>query len=668
MSRQQTSPCRSWGGAIRAAAVAVLLCFHAPAPAAQPGADLFGSDPFADQSGGEVTLSVESSLDRVSPGDQLVVAVVLSHQEGWHSHTNAPVVPEALRKSGFVAIATEINVADSLGATPGPVQWPATHEAEIKIDDERTAPYAVFDGRATAYVPFIIDDDATGTVKIAIEIAYQACNEYMCLPPERTSRTFEFEVVPLVERGEQAASSDFAAFDAAVFADRSGFGSGAVRAGATQDVVRPTFFGLELPSPDGAAGLAIVALLAALGGFILNLTPCVLPVIPIKVMTISHHAGSPGKSLYLGMWMAGGVVGFWAALGVLAASVSAFADPSRVFGLWWFTLGVGVLIAVMGVGVMGAFSLNLPKAVYAVDPKADSAGGSFFFGVMTAVLGLPCFGFVAGALLAGAATLPALVVVTIFAAIGVGMALPYVVLSAKPGWVEKIPRTGPGSELVKQVMGLLLLAAASFFVGAGVLALLGGMDRFITGMPWWTKVIHWWFVALFALGAGGWLLVRTFQITKHAGPRLGLAVVGLVFAFGGVAAAADRTSDAYNNIWLPYTPDTLALAREEGRVVVLDFTAEWCLNCKALKAAVLSREPVKGQLVGAGVVPLVADVTSTSAPGWDKLRELGQTGIPLLVIYGPGLDEPWRSNAYTPEQVMGAIERARGAAPLTRRD
>ncbi len=568
---------------------------------------------------------VESSLERVSPGDQLVVAVILDHAEGWHSHTNEPDVPAKLRESGFVAIPTEVIVEDTLGATPGPVQWPATHVIDLQVGDGQTAPYTVFDGRAIIYVPLLIDDDASDAVRIKLQINYQACDDYMCLPPEFTSRTLEFEVVPIAERGEQSESPDFAGFDASVFADRSSFGADA-SVSASADVARPKFFGFELPRPDGAAGLAIVALLAAAGGLILNLTPCVLPVIPIKVMTISSHAGSPGKSMYLGLWMAAGVVGFWAALGVLAATVTAFADPSRVFGLWWFTLGVGLLIAAMGIGIMGAFSLNLPKAVYAVDPKADSATGSFLFGVMTAVLGLPCFGFVAGALLAGAATLPPAVVVTIFAAIGVGMSLPYLVLSAKPSWVDKIPRTGPASELVKQVMGLLLLAAASFFIGAGVLALLGGSERFVTGMPWWGKVVHWWFVALFGLAAGVWLLVRTFQITKKAPPRLAFAVIGLLLATGGVAAAADRSSDAYNDIWLPYSEGTLTQARDEGRVVVLDFTAEWCLNCKALKAAVLSREPVKGQLLGTDVVPLVADLTSTAAPGWEKLRDLDEAG------------------------------------------
>lgn len=94
-------------------------------------------------------------------------------------------------------------------------------------------------------------------------------------------------------------------------------------------------------------------------------------------------------------------------------------------------------------------------------------------------------------------------------------------------------------------------------------------------------------------------------------------------------------------------------------MVVLDFTAEWCINCKILKASVLNRDPVRTALGSKDVVSFTVDLTSTEAPGWRMLRDLGRTGIPLLVIYTPGVDEPWQANAYTPQQVMEALDAAR---------
>ena len=117
----------------------------------------------------------------------------------------------------------------------------------------------------------------------------------------------------------------------------------------------------------------------------------------------------------------------------------------------------------------------------------------------------------------------------------------------------------------------------------------------------------------------------------------------------------------YHNFWQPYSRDFLQASLDNGQIVVLDFTAEWCLNCKALEATVLAKEPVKPELLSADVVPMVADLTSLSAPGWSFLNdELGQTGIPFLAIFTPGQDQPvWVSNAYTSNQVLEGIDLAR---------
>jgi thiol:disulfide interchange protein DsbD len=526
----------------------------------------------------------------------------------------------------------------------------------------------VYTEQAVIYVPATIAEDATiGNQAVEFALTYQACDESTCLPLARVKLVAIVGVVDSVAQGT-AAPAIFAGFDASALPDSNTDSDSRSEALAGNDEesfkVERRFLGLiVIPEPDSFAGIVVLALSAAIGGFILNLTPCVLPVIPIKVMTISNHAGeSKSKAFMLSMWMAIGVGTFWVGSGIPVAFIARKLDPSIIFGIWWLTAIIGIVIALMGVGIMGLFQITLPQKVYMVNPKADSASGSFVFGLMTAVLGLPCFGFVAGALLAGAATMPSFVVLTIFAFMGIGMAFPYVVLAMFPKLIDKLPRTGPASELVKQIMGLLMIAAAAYFLGTSVISFGSGHEWVF---PWWGKAVHWWAIGLAGVAAGLWLLIQTIRISKRVGPRLTFGFIGLFIALSGAGLAYNQSNHLYKNyienLWQPFSPAFLDSTLADGKIVVLDFTAEWCLNCKALEAAVLSRAPVKPALIADDVVPMVADLTSMSAPGWDFLRdELGQTGIPLLVVYAPGMSEPlWLSNAYSPKQVVDAIERAR---------
>jgi thiol:disulfide interchange protein len=610
----------------------------------------------------EVTVSASASMTRVSPGGPFAIAVVMDFKPGWHAWPSAAqdVLPESVAQ---FAIRTTVDVtnADWLGGL-GTTQWPEPHEEANPLGDPPTVP--AYSGRSIIYVPLSVAEDAEPGVRtLEVTLGWQACDDTVCLQPESRTLEVEFEVVADPSAAEGAADASlFEGFDPAGFTTIGSVGAGA---GPDPAVSGPgaEFFGVRLTFLEGPGGWIGLLLLAALGGIVLNLTPCVLPVIPIKVMTLTKHAGEHrARTLLLGAWMAAGVVAFWVALGIPAVLFSSFSDPSKIFGIWWVTGGIGVLLALMSLGLMGMFSITLPQKAYMVNPNADTAFGSFLFGVMTGVLGLPCFGFVAGALLSAAATWPQAVTLGVFGGIGIGMAAPYLVLAAKPSLMKWVPKTGPASELVKQVMGLLLLAASAFFIGAGALAFIGGRPEWLVDLPWWGRVVHIWIIALLAILAGGWLLVRTLQITKKPGFRVVFALVGVVIGGAATAYAADASLKAKNDFWLPYTVELWAEAIDEGEVVVMDFTAEWCLNCKALKAAVLNREPVKGELLSERVTPIIADLTSDRAAGWDKLRELGQTGIPTLAIWGPGLgaEGVWISNAYTAEQVMQAIRSARG--------
>lgn len=660
--------------------VALLVLLLPAATHAQlPGLDIAPAT-----SGPEVRVEARLSQESAAPGDQAVVVVDLIHATGWHTYPPDAETPEALADFAPFPVSIQIEQEPSALAT-GPIQWPASKPYTVNFTGEPIA-IETFGGRARAFVPIVVSPDVEPgtTVRLVAVVGFQACDDTTCLMPETVRVDLSLAIVSLEQRaavGDQEPAGLLDGFDPSVFALASQWqdappadGSGdSPDAGTPAAELRPDLFGFKLPDPRTPLGLVVIFLAAAAGGLILNMTPCVLPVIPIKVMTISKHAGSPGRSLVLGLWMALGVIAFWTAIGVPVAALANFADPSRLFGYWWVTLGIGVLIAAMGVGIMGAFNITLPEKVYAINPKADSAWGSFVFGIMTAVLGLPCFGFVAGGLLAGSAAFPPMVIMAIFVGLGVGMASPYLVLSAKPGLVNKIPRTGPASELVKQVMGLLLLAAAAYFAGSGLIAL-------VNDQPWLGKQLHWWAIAGFSAAAGLWLAYRTLKVTKKPLPQIVFGLLGILIALAGVQIAASFTAKAkeiyldrqealaaagqagglITTTWIDWTPALFEEARSKGYVIVLDFTAEWCINCKALKAQVLNVEPVKSLLASDRVVSMTVDLTSTAAPGWDKLRELGRTGIPTLAVFGPGIEEPWISGAYTSAQVVAAVERAGG--------
>jgi len=631
---------------------------------AQPSyGDPFGSQPSVatipaddEDASPPVSISAQLSTASAAPGSDIVVAIILDHAEHWHTNLNDPIVPKEM--GSFRPVPTQLALPEVEGLEFGAVQWPESISVPVDFLFTGTpVMYQVYAEQAVLYVPVSVSAEApAGQISFDLSLTYQACDDKICLPPETEKMSLSITIDPNATVDPAAWADVFDAYDPdSVEAINTN--------DASQDeseVPSRQFLGfITLPAPDSAAGIAVLAFFAAVGGFVLNLTPCVLPVIPIKVMTITQHAGEKrSKALMLSLWMAAGVIAFWIAIGIPMAFIARKLDPSMIFGFWWLTALIGIIILVMGIGIMGLFQIKLPQQVYAVNPKADSPWGSLVFGIMTAILGLPCFGFVAGALLAGAATMPPMLVMTVFAFMGIGMALPYVVLAVFPALLKSVPRTGPASELVKQVMGLLMIAAAAYFLGTSVISYGSGNGW---NFVWWGKTVHWWAIGIVGIATGLWLAIQTIRITKSIGKRAAFGIIGLFFAFSGSYVAYGQTMHQYHNFWQPYSRDFLQASLDNGQIVVLDFTAEWCLNCKALEATVLAKEPVKPELLSADVVPMVADLTSLSAPGWSFLNDdLGQTGIPFLAIFAPGQDQPvWVSNAYTSNQVLEGIDLAR---------
>ena len=622
---------------------------------------LAGAAPAQAQLGSSKVVEVAGTWDKdaARPGDQRVLAIRFAMDEGFH------INPDRDRKEGEFTIPTTIKLAnDPAGLTAGPVQWPKLHHVKVAYTTPPSE-VPVFTDGAVAYLPVTVDDAAKpGERAVQVKVTYQACNDKKCY--RQATATLD---VPLTVGSGQAVadatSGDpalFQDFDSSVFAEMKAGYSG-------PNYVSFNAFGLlgEEGLRLNAAewlGFSFVLVIAGLGGLLLNFTPCVLPVIPLKIMGLAQSSGHRGKTVLLGGIMAAGVAAFWLVLGGAIAVTGYYikqgllpegtgiSAANELFQYPAFTITVGIIIALMAVGMCGLFTVQLPRWVYSISPRQDSVVGSFGFGIMTAVLSTPCTAPFMGAAAGWAASQQAAVTMATFLAIGIGMALPYFVLSAWPALVEKMPRTGAGSELLKQVLGLLMLAAAAFFIGNGIAVL-------FNQPPDPPTLAYWWVVGALVAAAGIWLVVRTFRITTRSGPRAIWGVVGLVFiATAGIGANA--LDDRGPIKWQYYTPERFAEAKANDNVVVMDFTADWCLNCKALEHSVLFQDRVVDAIEQPGVVPIKVDLTNrNNTVGQAMLKKVNRVTIPLLVVFAPDGEEVFKSDAYKASQVLSAIEQAK---------
>ena len=584
--------------------------------------------------GDVVKLRTAWSVDGARPGDSIILAVVADIKKGFHLNADARQVKPLADFKPFptkVAV-TEVNDEITVESPRYPKAVPFS--AEYAGGDLMS-----FAGQTIIYLPMKLSDSAApGEKAIKLRFEYQACSDTYCLFPQKIKIEDALTVV--------APSTGASKINRALFAGF--YRSSSV---ASAGIVNFDLFGWTF-TIDASSGLGIILLLltAALGGMLLNFTPCVLPLIPIKIISLSHVANNRRQCFLLGLSMFLGVLAFWLVLGALIALVSDFSAANQLFQYPVFTILVGVLIAVMATGMLGLFNVRLPNFIYMINPEQDSLTGSFALGIMAAVLSTPCTAPFMGAAAAWAATQPPATTLATFTAIGAGMALPYLVLSAKPAWVEKMPKTGPASILIKQVMGLFMLAAASYFIGIGIAALFVQPPNPITKLYWWP-------VMLFCAAAGAWLTYCTIRIStglKRKTFFTGAGVLIIVLSAWGAVQLTDRGPVD----WEYYTPVRFAEASGKNKVIVMVFTAEWCLNCKALEQGVFRDPAIAALLARKDVVPMKVDITGNNPAGKAKLKEAGTLTIPLLVIYSPNGKKLFKSDFYTTDQVYDAVTKA----------
>lgn len=409
-------------------------------------------------------------------------------------------------------------------------------------------------------------------------------------------------------------------------------------------------------------GLGGWLLLAFLGGVILNIMPCVLPVLSLKVFSLLKHAGQTrGQAFAYGLAYTLGVV---LSFVVLAAALFALRGLGERIG-WGFQLQnpafvvtLTLLLFVFALNLIGVFEMGvgLVGADSKVARRKDLLG-SFGTGILAAVVGAPCVGPLLGGVSGLALQADPLVGISVFAMLGFGMAFPFLLLSIFPKLAAYLPKPGVWMETFKQAMGFLLFAVVVFLLW--VVGQSGGVEGMMA------LLLALLLAALAAWIYGRWAAVSKPSQTRRRASLLALLLLGLSLwggaRFVGQSYAAnqggvsERSAEAF---WQPWSKERVASELAAGRSVFVDFTASWCLTCQVNKRTTLRTAGIRELFEAHSIVPLEADWSLSDPAITDALESYGRSGVPLYLLHtSDGKTEILPQNL-TPAIVRQAVESA----------
>jgi thiol:disulfide interchange protein/DsbC/DsbD-like thiol-disulfide interchange protein len=614
----------------------------------------------------------------ILPGQPFQTGVLLEMAPGWHTYWEY---------SGDAGLPTTIDWKLPPGFTAGPIQWPAP-EAKLEPGDIQT--YAYSDRvllLTTITPPAVVAANAT----LQAKIDWLVCED-ICIPggaevslelpvadspaPANTAVFEEFRAqlpstqpppYPLawsrsgenlrLEVGDLPANSPIALYP--LPAENQTVGRPAFLPPASLEIAAPSpFRGVltigEGPSrrawtvsesaskaaPAGSTPSGMTLWLALvygfLGGLILNLMPCVLPVISLKIFGFIKQAGDSRWSIFShGLAFMAGIFAWF--LGLAAVVIALKSGGSEVtwafqFQNPWFNVAIGCIVFVFALNLAGVFELVLPgKAATAMESASSSSGfgGSFFQGVFATLLATPCTAPFLGSALGFAFGQSAPVILAMFASVASGMAAPYLILSAQPGWMAFLPRPGAWMERLKQFMAFPLFATLVW-----ILSILGG-QRGVEGIIWFAAFLLCLALAAWIYGAFCGPLASTRART------LSLLLITATTLGGGwyfLGEKFDRIGKADPDAiaWVDFSEARLQADLAAERNVFVDFTADWCITCKFNERTAINTPAIRALLRDKQVVPMKADWTNSNPEITAALQRFGRVGVPFYLLYPAG--------------------------------
>ncbi|HMP95875.1 MAG TPA: protein-disulfide reductase DsbD family protein [Kiritimatiellia bacterium] len=385
--------------------------------------------------------------------------------------------------------------------------------------------------------------------------------------------------------------------------------------------------------------LWVISIFAFIGGIILNLMPCVFPVISLKILGFVKQAGEDPRAVWRHglVFAAGVVVSFWLLAGVLLALRAGGAGIG-----WGFQLQspevlivLALLFFTLALNLFGVFEVGLSlTSVGGTAAHKAGWGGSFFSGFLATIIATPCTAPFMGVALGYALTQPAYVALTVFTALALGMAAPYLLLSRYPALLRALPRPGPWMETMKQIMGFFLVATVIWLLW--VLSALAAASTLIAVLA-----------AFFLVALAVWILGKWDAISRSTGVRwrariIAWPLIGLAVFLGlsSVRAAETSGSAVASSEWRDFSPELLEELLAEGQPVFIDFTAKWCLTCQVNKLTVLRTGEIMQAFRDRGVVLLYADWTDENEVIARELSKHGRQSVPVYALYDGRADAP----------------------------
>ncbi|WP_231402388.1 protein-disulfide reductase DsbD family protein [Caenimonas aquaedulcis] len=405
-------------------------------------------------------------------------------------------------------------------------------------------------------------------------------------------------------------------------------------------------------APPSTPSLTLAAALvgALLGGLILNLMPCVFPILAIKIVGFTRHAEDRRAHRTAGLAYTAGVIVSFAALGALMLALRAAGEQLG----WGFQLqspavvaALAALFTLIALNLAGLFEFGsfVPSSVASLEARHPAAN-AFLSGVLAVAIASPCTAPFMGASLGFAIGLPAVEALLVFAMIGLGMALPYLAASWVPAIARLLPKPGAWMDTFRKLMAFPMFATVAWLVW--VLGQQSGIDGAAALL-----------VLLVAMSMVVWAL------TLRGRARSVIAVISLA-AFGLLAWAAGpnitralpaQTAQAEGGAWQAWEPGRVDQLLASGRPVFVDFTAAWCVTCQYNKKTTLSRDDVMGDLSAKNVALLRADWTRRDPAITAALGQLGRNGVPVYVFYAAGKAPVILSEILSADEVRAAIAR-----------